>query len=81
MIQEGADRRKVDDRDHDLLIRIDENMKNMMTNYQLHTTQDATEFAKNDIRLSNLEKSYWKVMGGVAVVVFIAQIILKTYFN
>lgn len=71
----------MEDRDHDLLIRIDENMKNMMTSFQSHSAQDAAEFAKTNLRLSNLEKSYWRIMGGVAVIVFIAQLILETYFK
>lgn len=71
----------MEDRDHDLLIRIDENMKNMMNSYQDHTKQDASEFTKSDMRLTNLEKSYWKIMGGVAAIVVVAEVILKGYFK
>lgn len=71
----------MEDRDHDLLIRIDENMKNLMNNHQNHVTQDATEFAKNDIRLTNLERSFWKIMGGVAVIVVLAEVVLKGFFK
>ncbi len=64
-------------KDHDLLIEISANLKNLMGNHSQHLVDDAKEFTSLDIRMSSLEKAKW-VQSGVLIAV---MVILKFMFK
>jgi len=71
----------VEDRDHDLLIRIDENLKSLVKSHSDHIQEDSRQFTTSDIRLTNVEKGYWKMMGGFMVIMAVGEYIMRVFFK
>ena len=57
-----------EEKDHDLLIRIDENIKNLLTNFAAHEIEDKKKFEDIDKRLKFLEKICYGVGGTIIFV-------------
>ena len=62
-----------DESDHDLLIRIDENLKNLIAIFKIHEKDDNDRFSKINDRLAMVEKACWGVGGAL---VFL-EVVLK----
>lgn len=61
----------MNEKDHDLLIEINANLKNLMGNHTQHLLDDAKQFASLDVRMSSLEKTKW-IQSGVLIAVMLA---------
>ena len=53
---------------HDLLIRIDENVKHLQVDVNEHATLDATHWLEVTQRLRDLEHWRWKIIGAAVAV-------------
>ena len=60
----------MEDRDHDTLIRIETKLDRAL--------EDVTII---DRRLGVLERGYWKVVGGVSVIVVVGDALIKWFFK
>lgn len=68
---DGKDRREmVNQEDHDTLIRIETKLDRALGDVE-----------KIDKRVAILEKGYWKVVGGVAVIVVLGDAVIKWLFK
>ncbi len=74
---DGIERRKgcMSGDDHDLLIKINQNIENLLTNFQTHCISDMSTFKESKARISNLERIVWMGLGALAVL----NILLKIY--
>lgn len=70
--------------DHDLLIRIDQNLSNLITKFveqqeifKKHVVEDKENFFAHDIRLRTVEKLVWVCTGVVLTANFIIQFFIK----
>ena len=77
----GPERRNVTNSDHDLLIKIDGNMETFIASFKEHVKDDKENFAKMDVRQSNIEKSWFKACGALSVIVIFVEVILKVIFK
>lgn len=66
---DGRERRTID-RDHDTLIRIETKLDRALK-----------DVSTIDERVTVLEKGYWKVVGGVAVIVVVGDAFVKWIFK
>lgn len=80
---DGKDRRR-ENRDHDVLTRIDVNLSNFMTRFEEHTVDDKSSFDKMekafeklDERTKILENFKIKFVAVVAAIVFAVELFLK----
>ena len=64
--------------DHDLLIRMDEKLDHLSTQFVVHVTLEGTERAKLDIRVAKLEEWKWRWVGAVAVLVLVLTFVGNT---
>ena len=66
---EGVDRRKLNmnNEDHDLLIKINQNIENLLTNFNLHVQSDNVTFREIKARTINLERIVWMGLGALAI--------------
>lgn len=67
---DGGERRKVNNGDHDTLIRIETKLDRALE-----------DVASIDARVSILEKGYWKVVGGVAAFVLVGDALMKWFIK
>lgn len=67
----------MDDKDHDLLIEINANLRNLIGNHTQHIVDDVKQFTSLDGRMSSLEKTKW-IQSGVLITV---MLILKFMFK
>ena len=58
--------------DHDLLIRIDQNTKNLLREFRDHKESDEISFKEHNKRISMLEKGLYIGCGAVIIVQWIA---------
>lgn len=63
--------RKLVDRDHDLLTKIDANLTNFMKRFDEHATEDRSNFEKHDVRITRLEKYGAMAVGALAILQYI----------
>ena len=63
--------------DHDLLIRIDENTKNIAASFNAHVESDASAFRSINKRAAWTEKVLYMGMGAIIVIQFFAPSIAK----
>ena len=76
MIWDGSKKRATDgngSNSHDLLIRIDENVKTFRESLESHILDDKEDFGIVNKRLGFLEKSYWVGIGVLIVVQWIIK--------
>jgi hypothetical protein len=66
-----------DQSDHDLLIRLDENIKTILR----QMSNDDTRADKLELRLANLENFRWFILGGAAALGFISGLIARYFFK
>ena len=69
---DGKERRQ-NQSDHDILIRIDANLKTHLSKCDEKCRENEKHFDKHSKRIGTLEKAYWVGIGAIAVI----QIILK----
>ena len=69
---DGTERRQ-EHKDHDILIRIDQNLKNFLERCEKQCVDNAAHFDKHSKRITTLEKGYWIAVGVLAVI----QVLLK----
>ncbi len=69
----GEERRQ-DDRDHDILIRIDQNMKNLSANFKDHKKENDEHHQTFFNRIGNNQKAIWLIFGGILVIEALLQI-------
>jgi len=67
MAYDGPERRHINS-DHDVLTRIDENLKNFLETFKKHVDDDAQNFDRLDTRTGRIEKIVWGAVGAVALV-------------
>ena len=74
---EGVDRRKsfINGDDHDLLIKISQNVENVLVNFESHVKQDAIDLKETKGRIGGLEKIVWMGMGGLAILTVILKLV------
>ena len=65
--------------DHDLLIRIDTKLSNFVESVSNHIKDDAAQFTKLNVRLDFLEKAFWRLAGGISVVVVLASLVARLF--
>lgn len=53
--------------DHDLLIKINQNIENLLTNFNLHVQSDNVTFREIKARTINLERIVWMGLGALAI--------------
>ena len=70
---DGLERRKHAQQDHDLLIEIHTNTKNMLENFKSHVAMDFKQFEEVNRSIRVFEKWVWGCAGGLAVL----QVILN----
>lgn len=63
---DGKERRKLNNDDHDLLIRIETKLDRALG-----------DLDSIDIRVKTLESGYWKIIGSVGAVVLLGDFIIK----
>ena len=66
MLHENEDRRKTG-ADHDLLIRIDQNLTNFIQQFNEHEDKDKEKFDSHSKRIMILERAFWCSVGAFAV--------------
>lgn len=71
----GEERRKMHN-DHDLLIKIDANLGNLIKSVNDHVNQDTVNFKKLDDKIAILNKGLWVSIGGAAVIIFIIKYVV-----
>ena len=71
---DGLDRRK-DGGDHDLLIRIDQNLTNHISRMNIHFIEDEKNFGEVNKRLGVVESWLWRGLGAIGVIVFAMKVI------
>ncbi len=64
--------------DHDILIRIDENLKNLIDNFNAHTKDDDLKFKDIGDRVGFLEDRYWVSVGAIIVIQIVIGWVIKT---
>ena len=52
--------------ERDILIRVDQNVKNLAENFHNHVKADDMQFNESNGRLKTLEKAYWIGLGVIA---------------
>jgi len=70
---QGDERRQAKRDDHDVLTRIDANLSNFMSRFEMHVEEDKNLFDKIDARTARLEKFFWGLIGAF----FLFEIIMK----
>ena len=60
--------------ERDLLIRIDQNVDNLINRFENHTETDVKTFGEHSDRLKILERAIWLGMGGLALLQFIIKV-------
>lgn len=63
--------------DHDLLIRIDANVDNLISTVGQHTKDDLDNFKEIEQAQTWMQRQLWMGMGGLAVLVFIVRAVWK----
>lgn len=70
--------------DHDVIIRIDQNLTNLIqnfgthqANFKEHVVDDTRNFMSHDVRIKSLEKTVWMVGGIVLAVNFAIKFFIK----
>ena len=71
---DGNDRRRNNSEDHDLLIKIDNNLSNHIELVQTHIEDDKEKFNKLDADLAWMRKILYAALGIVAFIEFMAKI-------
>ena len=61
--------------DHDLLIRIDQNVQNFIEAFHAHIIKDEDTFKKLDEQASRLQRGYWIAIGIIIAVDFFIKFI------
>ena len=74
---EGQERRKQQDMDHDLLIKIDANLEHFLKEFKEHVSCNKENFGEHHKRLSSIEKSWWKVCGALSAVIVLLDVMAK----
>lgn len=69
----GGQERRREDRDHDTLTRIDENLSNFMRRFADHTEDDKEKFGKLDTRTERLEKWIYIGLGAIGLLEFLLK--------
>ena len=77
---EGEERRKNGGRDHDLLIRIEQNLFNFLNAFEAHIKSDDIYFVEQNKRLKSLERYCWLGIGGLGVLQVVITIYLAIKF-
>lgn len=72
---DGSDRRKQNDKDHDLLLTINSKLNNFIDVFDGHAKFNQDVHDDHESRLRFLEKGYWVGIGALAIL----QIFLKFY--
>jgi len=71
MTWQGDNRRKEErpngGKDHDLLIRIDQNLSNFMIRFNDHVEDDQSNFETLYKRTGNLQKFMWLLLGALSI--------------
>lgn len=75
MTWDGVNKRNDDKQDHDLLIRIDQNLENLIKIFHEHVLKDEDSFKKLEERANRLEKALWIAIGIILAVNFIIKFI------
>ena len=61
-------------KDHDLLTRIDVNLSNFMSRFDVHTKDDDKKFDALFKRTSTLQKFMWLITGAVVIAEFMIKV-------
>lgn len=77
MVWDGIERRDKGGSDHDVLIRIDANLKNFLENFHAHVEEDKNNFDNQGKRIWKLEKAYWIGVGIIIVVNILLGILTR----
>jgi hypothetical protein len=80
MEYKGQERRKgsqMSQEERDLLIRIDENLKNLIQIFEDHTKSDSSIFMKQANAIENLNKIVFIGIGGIGVLQIVLKLFLK----
>ena len=74
---DNVERRKsfMNGEDHDLLIKINQNIDNLLSNFNVHVAQDSIDLKETKGRLGGLEKIVWMGMGALAVLNIILKLV------
>lgn len=82
---DGNERRRIS-REHDLLIRMDQNLSNHMKRVEEHFDDDKESFSKINenveklgIRTGRLENLWARIAGGLAVLIFLVEFLFKVW--
>jgi len=84
MTQWDGKERRLNDRDHDVLTRIDANLSNFMSRFDKHTEtfdehikKDSDDFKSVNEKLDDTRKYIWMAVGGIFVLEMIISFIKK----
>lgn len=84
MNPEGTERRKnsMFDKDfYDKMMEVHSSVGHIVKWNEAHQKQDDERHKENIVRITALEKSYWKFIGGFAVVAVLGNVIIKMVFK
>lgn len=73
----GDERRKMPERDHDLLININNKIHNLVEIYTHHMDEDVKKFDDHEGRIRFLERGFFLGMGALGLL----QVALKLFFK
>lgn len=79
MSWDGNERRETDmrDKDHDLLIEINANLKNLMGNHTQHLIDDARQFGEINTMVKGLQRDKWIGYGVITTVILVIRFVFK----
>lgn len=72
-----GEERRDNERDHDVLTRIDANLSNFMKRFEEHAADDEKNFQNLFDRMGKIERIVWMAIGGGTLLVGVMRFVVK----